>query len=412
MAAPAMLIVADENIPFVREVFSRLGEVRTLPGRRLVPRELRDAEMLLVRSVTRIDEAFLEGSRVRFVGSATIGTDHVDLDALRARGIAFAAAPGSNAQSVAEYVCAALLVLEERGALSLSGARIGVIGVGNVGSRVVKVALALGMTPLVHDPPLERSEGVRALGALGPGAPREFVPLREILESSDVVTLHVPLERSGPYPTWHMVDERFLDALKRGAVLLNTSRGAVADGEALARYARSGRLGPLVLDVWENEPRLDPGLVELAALATPHIAGYSFDGKLAGTRMIYEAACAFLGVRPEWPAGLVPQEELVTRLERPRALDAVRVSYDIEADDRRLRECMRAGSEDERAALFDRLRRDYPVRREFARWSVELGPDALPVGPVLGALGFRVVERGAGDGGAARSPQDVPARTC
>lgn len=392
-----MLIVADENIPFAREVFSQFGEVKTLPSSRIVPGVLRDAEMLLVRSVTKVDARLVEGSRLRFIASATIGTDHVDVDELRSRGIAFAAAPGSNARSVAEYVCAALLVLQERGALSLAGSTIGVIGVGNVGSLVVRMASALGMRVLVNDPPLELASGAAALEKLGRDSPSRFTQLEELLAASDVVTLHVPLTKGGPHPTWHMVGSNFVKRMRRGAVLVNTSRGAVCDPAALKEAVHRGLI--MVIDVWEGEPRIEPELVELSALATPHIAGYSFDGKIAGTRMIYEAACRFLGVGPDWPEGLVPSHGLVVKVLRPHPLDAVRAAYDIEADDSRFRSAL--ASDGDTSAVFEKLRREYPVRREFPNWCVELAPSARGISGQLAGLGFRVMDS-VSSGGAER----------
>jgi erythronate-4-phosphate dehydrogenase len=381
-----MLVVADESIPYVREVFATLAgvdEVRTVAGREMSAESVRDAELLLVRSATKVGRDLLDGSRVRFVGTATIGTDHADLDWLRSKGIAFASAPGSNARSVAEYVAAALLVLESRGLTRLGGATLGVVGVGEVGSRVVKVAEALGMKTLLNDPPRARREGPGE----GPGA---FVPLDQVAGKSDVVTFHVPLERTGPDPTFHLVDARFLAELRRGVVVMNSSRGAVADTAALADARRNGRLGALVMDVWENEPAISRELLDLTGVATPHVAGYSFDGKVAGTRMVYEAACRFLGEAPAWPDDLPPRADLVARLERPSVLDAVRASYDVEADDARMREALTAGSAAERAAAFDGLRRTYPVRREFRNWRVELAGGAAGIGPTLRALGFQV----------------------
>lgn len=374
-----MLIIADENIPLVREVFGRLGEVAAVPGREMTAELVRPAGMLLVRSVTKVTRELLSGSGVRFLATATIGTDHVDEEYLRESGVAFAYAPGSNARSVAEYVTAALLVLEERGALELCGSTLGIVGVGNVGGRLARLAPALGMKVLLNDPP-------RA-GREGPGG---FVELDELLGASDAVTLHVPLTSAGPDATLHMADAGFLDDIKPGSVLINTSRGPVADGGALLEAGRKGKLAGLVLDVWEGEPEVDLSLVEAADLATPHIAGYSYDGKIAGVRMIYEAACRFLGEAPAWSADTSPREEL----EVPHVagmLEAVRASCDIEADDARMRAALLSGAGESPGEAFDRLRREYPVRREFAGWSVRLECPSGALGGALGALGFKVL---------------------
>ena len=376
-----MLVVAGENIPYVREVFSTLegvDEVRIVEKSEMTAEALRDAELLLVRSVVKVNESMLAGTRVGFVATATIGTDHVDLGYLRSRRIEFASAPGSNARSVAEYVAAALLVLESRGVLTLRGSTLGVVGVGNVGSRVVKVAEALGMRALLNDPPRARREGSEG-----------FVSLDDVAAKSDVVTFHVPLERSGPDPTWHLVNAELLGKLKAGAVVINSSRGAVADTAALVE-AKGAKLGALVLDVWEGEPSVPRELFDVADVGTPHIAGHSFDGKVAGTRMIYEAACRFLGREPAWPDGIPPGEDLRVRLEGRGLLDAVRASYDIEADHCALREILRAESVDERAAAFGEFRKNYRKRHEFRNWEVELAEAARPVEPTLRALGFQI----------------------
>jgi erythronate-4-phosphate dehydrogenase len=372
-----MLIIADENIPYVREAFGPLGEVRTLSGRAMTPDSVREADILLVRSVTRVDRALLSGSRARFVATATIGFDHVDREYLASRGIAFAAAPGSNARSVAEYVVAALLVLEARGALRVAGSTMGVVGVGNVGSKVAALARALGMRVLLNDPPRARSE-----------ASGGFVSLDEVCARADVVTFHVPLERGGDDPTWHMIDEGLLGKIKHGATLFNTSRGAVHDTDALKAAKRSGRIGALVVDVFEHEPGIDAELALAADISTPHVAGYSFDGKVAGVRVIHEAACRYLRIDPAWPADIPPHEVRVVDLARPSILDAVRASYDIEDDDARLRDALHANAPEARAAGFDRLRREYPRRREFAKWKVALAPAAQVARGTLRSLGF------------------------
>ncbi len=375
-----MLVVAGENIPYVREVVSTIegvDEVRIVKKGEMTAEAVRDAELLLVRSTVQVNESMLAGTRVRFVATATIGTDHVDLDYLRSRGIEFASAPGSNARSVAECVASALLVLESRGVAELKGATLGVVGVGNVGSRVVEVAKALGLKTLLNDPPRARAEG-----------PQGFVSLEEVAADSDVVTCHVPLQKDGPDPTYHLLGGEFLSKLKPRAVVINTARGGVADTAALVE-ARGAKLAALAVDVWEGEPSVPRELFEVADIGTPHIAGHSFDGKVAGTRKIYEAACRFLGREPAWPDDLPPAEELKARLERPSLLDAVRASYDIEADHEGLREILRRDSADERVAGFAEFRKDYRKRREFRNWEIELAEGAGSVGPTLRALGFR-----------------------
>ncbi|MFH1071498.1 MAG: 4-phosphoerythronate dehydrogenase PdxB [Candidatus Glassbacteria bacterium] len=379
-----MLTVADENMPFAAEAFGRLGEVRLAPGRKITAEILAGADCLAVRSVTKVNEALLAGSPVRFVGTATIGTDHVDTEWLARAGIGFASAPGSNAVSVAEYVVACLFELAGRLGLTLEGTAFGIVGCGNVGSRVAARARALGMKVVVNDPPLADRTGDLV-----------YRPLEEAL-ACDIVSLHVPLEKAGPYPTWHLAGQSFIGRMNPGAVLFNTSRGAVADSTALHRALGSGRLTAAVLDVWEGEPEIDTELLKKVAIATPHIAGYSFDGKVRGTRMIYEAACRHFGIDPDWdPANLLPPPEnpvieIPAGAKRQEAVGlAVKKSYDILADDGRLR--MIAGlPRGEQGKYFDSLRKTYPVRREWASRTVRLPAGMGQLRSVFEGLDFRV----------------------
>ena len=377
-----MKIAADENIPYVREAFGTLGKVVTVPGRAMSAEVVRDAELLLVRSITRVDQALLEGSSVRFVGTATIGEDHIDTAYLAEQGIGFSSAPGCNANSVGQYMVAALLELEAALGLELAGVALGIVGVGNVGKRVLAKATALGMDCVLNDPPLARRTGHP-----------KYRPIEEIF-NCDIVSLHVPLDKDGPDATYHLADEAFLRNMKPGSVLINTARGAVADGEAIKRVLDDGHLRVCVLDVWENEPNPDPNLLDCVLIGTPHIAGYSFDGKVNGTRQIYEAACRFLGRRPEWdPALLLPEPEcpeLHVRGDTPDAVrEGVRTVYDIWRDDNAMREILEL-PETQRGALFDRLRRDYPRRREFFNTRVVVEPPNPALEATLTGLGFRV----------------------
>jgi erythronate-4-phosphate dehydrogenase len=375
-----MRIIADENIPYVREAFGPLGDVQTISGRSINADAIKDADILLVRSITRVDRSLLEGSSVRFVGTATIGDDHIDKAYLAERGIAFAAAPGSNAESVAQYVAAGLLVLAERFQRDLTTMTLGIVGVGNVGRRVHRVARALGLDCVLNDPPLARETG----------DPR-YRPIEEIL-ACDAVSLHVPLTRHGPDATFHLADASFLRGLRRGAILINTSRGPVADGAALLRALDDRHLGACILDVWEGEPDIDTALLKRVLIGTPHIAGYSFDGKVNGARMIYEAACRFLNVPPHWdPAPLLPEPEcprLVLDGAAPNAVStAVRAVYDIMNDDAALRGIL-TQPEAERRKRFDRLRKEYPRRREFSNTRVVVVPPNPALEQSLAGIGF------------------------
>jgi len=379
-----MRIIADENIPSVAKAFASLGEVTLLPGRGMTPGQVRDADILLVRSVTRVDARLLAESGVQFVGSATIGFDHVDRAYLQQQGIGFSTAPGSNATSATEYVVSALLALHAQQGFDPAGKTVGIIGCGNVGSRVRQKLSALGMTCLVNDPPLQAQ-----------GGHDDFVDLDSVLQS-DVITVHVPYTREDPFPTHHLVDAAFLARLRPGAVFINTARGAVADNAALDALLETRTDLSVVLDVWEGEPDIRMSLLDKVQLGTSHIAGYSLDGKLRGTEMIYRAACAHFGRQPQWQAAdSLPAAAVLDLCELPGATlretlqTAVFACYDIRRDDACLR-ALAALPPGERPARFDRLRKDYPVRREFPQTRITTGdPEGEPA-RTLSALGFCV----------------------
>jgi len=385
-----MKIIADANIPFVEECFSSIGEVTVMGGRDMTPEAVADAEVLLVRSITPVNEQLLGGSSVRFVATATIGFDHIDRDYLHARHIGFTSAPGSNANSAAEYIIAALLAVGQKHRIRLEEKSIGVIGVGNVGSRVAKKCEALGMRVLRNDPPLQRQTGSPA-----------YVPL-EALYDCDFVTFHTPLTKEGLDKTYHLADEAFFASLKEGAVVLNASRGAVIDSAALQAAIDDDRLGPVVLDVWENEPGIDVALLDQVTLGSPHIAGYSFDGKIAGLIMIYRAVCEYFGLEPRraaadfLPAPEVPQVDLGPAPDDDEAALAQAVArvYSIARDDANLRPIAQEPPE-RRGAFFDALRKNYPVRREFQNTTVIVDePGGAVVRKLLG-IGFKVKGRSA-----------------
>lgn len=365
-------VIADTNIPYVVEAFGHLGTVERRPGRSIGPEDVATADVLLVRSVTEVGPSLLRESSVQFVGSATIGTDHVDRQYLEEEAIAFAHAPGSNADSVADYVVAALLTLARDRTVPLSGRTVGVVGCGNVGSRVARRLEALGLSVLRNDPPVARAAPE---GALTP----EFVPLRQVFQEADIVTVHVPLTMSGRDATYHLIDDEALRTLQPGAWLLNTSRGAVVDNEALLRAVKNDEIGAVALDVWENEPTPDPALVEAVDLATPHIAGYAHDGKVRGTKMLYTAVCDYLGETEVWSPERALQSSTVDAL-RCRPADPrlprtdwlhhlTRQAYDVRSDDARLRR-MLDSPRSEHGEYFTHLRSTYPRRRELQQFTV------------------------------------------
>ncbi len=387
-----MRIIADANIPFVRECFSSVGEVEIAGGRDITPEILAGADALLVRSITPVNEALLSGSEVRFVGTATIGFDHVDCHYLEDNGVGFASAPGSNANSAAEYIIAALLEVGRRQQVLLEGQSIGVIGVGNVGGRVAAKCEALGMRVLRNDPPLQRQTG-----------DSKYVPI-EALYDCDFITIHTPLTHKGVDKTFHLADERFFSALRQGAVFLNAARGAVVDSEALKRAIRAERLRAVVLDVWEGEPDIDVDILDLVDLGTPHIAGYSLDGKIAGLIMIYRSLCDHFGLPPRFeatdflPAPQVPRLEIRAdeATDEEVLAQAVRQVYSIERDDGNLRP-IAAEPADMRGRFFDALRKNYPVRREFHNTTVTLSEGRESLVRKLQGIGFGV-EGSAEDG--------------
>ena len=356
-----MHIVADENIPSVEEAFCSLGEVSTCNGRQLSRADVGDADVLLVRSVTRVDEALLAGSPVRFVASATAGLNHVDLDYLARANIGFANAPGSNAISAAEYVIAAICYWARHEGRSLEGLTVGIIGLGNVGSRVRQRCERLGMRCLANDPPLAE-RGHAGLTTL------------EAVLDCDVVTCHVPLEVEGRYPTRQLLNRQALARLRPGALLINASRGEVVDEGALLRRMREQGDISVVLDVWEHEPAIDVEMLRHCLLGTAHIAGYSTDAKVRGTEMIYQACCRFFGKPPAWSMNdvdfPVARRDVELRVGGPEVCASVLDAYDIEADSRRLGRLL-SDPKLEPAYWFDHLRKHYPIRREFTPELIE-----------------------------------------
>lgn len=376
-------IIADRNIPQVERAFAHIGEVTLVDGRQLSAAQVRDCEILLVRSVTRVNQALLQDSAVRFVGSATIGTDHVDLDYLQQRGIVFRNAPGCNAVSAAEYVVAALLRFTREQKISPDSLSVGVVGYGNVGSRVAARLSALGCNIRVYDPPRQHTFNDRDYDSW------------DQIRSADVVTAHVPLTRSGDYPTYQMFDHAFFSGLRDGALFINTSRGWAVDETALKQTLATGKPINLILDVWQNEPLIDRELLERTYFATPHIAGYSAEGKHRGLEMIYHAACEFLHSKPQWSLAdaLAPVSDLITPAKDLEGLQLVRElvaqAYDIERDDQALRKVCQL-PDAERAVAFDGLRKHYPVRREFGYYRVAVPAQQQYAIEVLSKLGFQL----------------------
>jgi erythronate-4-phosphate dehydrogenase len=380
-----MKIVCDKNMPYAEEAFQSLGDVVLKGGRQIAPEDVRDADALITRSTTQVCPALLEGSAVRFYGSGVIGTDHIDIPYLESRGIAWSAAPGCNAESVANYVIAALLWLGGRNGLTLEGKTIGVIGVGNVGRRVCALAKALGLHVLPNDPPRQRNrEDAEAQG---------FVSLEQVLSESDIITCHVPLTQAGPDATNHLLRAAQFARMKPGVIFLNAARGPVIDTDALLNVLGT-RVSHAVIDCWEGEPVYRTDLLARADLATPHIAGHSYEGKVNGTAMVYRKACAFFGVEAPCPFALptppVPlwQADGEGRRDEDVLRELVLSVYDIESDSKRLKDSCLDDAQ-ARAAAFDAQRSAYPMRREFASTAVRVAHAAPSLQAKLNGLGFR-----------------------
>lgn len=375
-----MKILVDENMPYARELFSRLGEVRAVPGRPIPMDALSDADALMVRSVTKVNEALLGDKSIKFVGTATAGTDHVDQAWLQQAGIGFSAAPGCNAIAVVEYVFSALLMLAERDGFALTDRTVGIVGVGNVGGRLQKRLEALGIKTLLCDPP--RADN---------GDAGDFRALDELVAQVDVLTFHTPLYKEGPYKSLHLADEALIRRLKPGAILLNACRGPVVDNAALLACLEEGQDLSVVLDVWEPEPDLNLALLEKVDLGTSHIAGYTLEGKARGTTQVFEAYSQFIGQPQEVAlSSLLPAPEfghisLHGPLDQPTLKRLVHLVYDVRRDDAPLRKV--AGIPGE----FDKLRKNYLERREWSSLTVEC--DDADAAALLQQIGFNAVHR-------------------
>ena len=374
-----MRILADENIPML-EVFARHGQLRRVAGRSLDRAVLANAEVVLVRSVTQVDQALLAGSQVKFVGTCTIGTDHLDLQYLTQQGIGWASAPGCNARGVVDYVLGALLTLAERDGVDLSKRCYGVVGAGQVGQRLVQVLRGLGWQVLVCDPPRQQAEG------------GDYVDLATVLERCDVVSLHTPLTQQGEHPTFHLLGAEQLQSLQQGSWLINASRGAVVDNQALKQLLTQRHDLRVALDVWEGEPQVDAELAQRCDIASAHIAGYSLDGKIRGTSQIYQAFCQHFALADsaaiEFPAQSLLAMELAAHTPVEEALRVIcRAVYDPRSDDAAFRLSLQGDALTRRAA-FDQVRKNYPVRREIPDLQVRVNQPTTELQQMLQALGI------------------------
>ncbi len=357
-----MKIICSTNMPLVEEAFSNIGETTVIEGRNISAEDVKDADILATRSTTKVNRELLEGSKIKFVGTATIGIDHMDTEYMDTHGIKWCSAPGCNANSVSEYITAGLLHLAVKNNFSLDGKTIGVIGVGNVGKLVVQKAQALGMKVLQNDPPRQRAENSN-----------QFVSLDKILHESDIITLHVPLIKEGQDATYHLADDDFFAKMKNNTIFIDAARGAIVDTPALLKAMDKGIVSHCILDTWEGEPGLNPELLKRVDIGTPHIAGHSYEGKVTGTIMVFEEACKFFNIQTNWnyeelmPPPLVPEISIdsIEHHNDEYVLEKI-VSeiYDIKSDDAKLRKILEYNEKDAKI-YFDSLRKNYPVRREF-----------------------------------------------
>ncbi len=372
-----MKIVADDRIPFLKGVFEPFARVVYLPGKQICKGELLDADVLITRSVTKCDAALLDGTSVKLIATATIGDDHIDKIFCKKNGITVATATGCNASAVEQYITSALLILAEKKQFSIKGLKLGVVGVGNVGSRVKNVAELLGMKTLLNDPPRVEIEGKSG-----------FVDLDELLEESDLITLHVPLTFDGNYPTYHLADDIFFSKIKKPVVFINSSRGKVVETTALKNAIKNGKIRASVIDVWENEPDIDLELLDVIDIATSHIAGYSLEGKARATQMTVETVSKCFGFRiGNWLPHMDEEQEFIeidcTGLDEQNILfNTVIRSYDILKDDEMLRKI---------PENFELLRSDYNFRREYSFYKAKLENCKKGIKGKLKEIGFKVV---------------------
>ena len=372
-------IIADDKIPFLKGVLEPYADVTYLPGKLIGKEQLKHADALLIRTRTKCTENLLTDSQVCFIGTATIGFDHIDTRYCESHNIKWTNAPGCNSSSVQQYIAAALLKMAADYHFRLRDKTIGIIGVGNVGAKVEKLAKILGMNVLLNDPPRARKEGKKL-----------FVDLDTLLKESDIITVHVPLNIVGEDKTYRLINDKSIQKMKKGVWLINSSRGEVAETSALKRALSTGKFGGLVLDVFENEPDIDYELLDKAFLATPHIAGYSTDGKANGTAMIVNSLCdSFKLPLRNWYPELIPQPHTTevtidAKNKDPEDVmsEAIFHTYSIIEDDIKLRFS---------PFEFEKQRGDYPVRREFPSFSVNLIGSTKKVQKMIENLGFRIV---------------------
>jgi erythronate-4-phosphate dehydrogenase len=372
-----MKIVVDDKIPFLEGVLEPYAEVVYISGKNISRDIVKDADALLIRTRTKCNAGLLDGTMVKFIATATIGFDHIDIQYCGKHDISWTNAPGCNSSSVQQYIAAALLHIGAESCFKLNDKTIGIIGVGNVGSKVERFARTLGMNVLLNDPPRARREGDES-----------FATSDRILADSDIITVHVPLNMEGEDKTRHLFNEKSFRRMKKDAWFINSSRGEVTDCLALKETLDAGRLAGAVMDVWENEPDIDPELMDKVLIATPHIAGYSTDGKANGTAMVVNSLCRFFDLPlKDWypdniPIPLTSEIDIDCNGKSDDEIikEAVFHTYNICKDDTMLRNS---------PSDFEKLRGDYPLRREFTSYRINLNEGSGRVRKMVEAMGFK-----------------------
>lgn len=337
-----MKVIVDNKIPFIKEAIEKIAdEVVYTPGKDFTPSLVKDADALIIRTRTRCNRGLLEGSKVKFIATATIGFDHIDTEYCREAGITWTNAPGCNSASVAQYLHSSLILLQESKGINLSEATIGIIGVGNVGSKVAKVAQELGMRVLLNDLPREDKEGKQ-----------NFSSLQTLAKECNVLTFHVPLYKEGKYRTHHLADTAFFQSLKQKPVIINTSRGEVIETDALLNALETKLISDAIIDVWENEPAINLTLLKKVFLGTPHIAGYSADGKANATRMSLDALCRYFNIQADYQ--IIPPAPSQPQITAKTLSDAYLQIYDPRQDSNALKT---------HPELFEKLRGGLPSKK-------------------------------------------------
>lgn len=373
-------IIADDKIPFLKGVLEPFACIEYLNYNQITNEKLKDADALLIRTRTKCNQELLDGTNVKFIATATIGFDHIDTKYCEANNIKWLNAPGCNSASVMQYFSSAILSLANKKNISLKNKTLGIIGVGNVGSKVEHFAKSIGMKVLLNDPPRERVEGKD-----------KFVSLEELISKSDLISFHVPLYKEGIDKTFHLADEKFFNKFENAKIIINTARGEVINTSALKKSIEEKKIASLVLDVWENEPNIDIDLLYKTDIATPHIAGYSADGKANGTAICVNSLNKFfdLGLEKNWYPKDIPQSnnsslieiDCLYKSEQEILYEAINHTYKIYEDDSRLRNSVNT---------FELQRASYPVRREFQYYTLKLTNSNESLRTLFKDLGFNL----------------------